>query len=130
LIAIVDDDESVRSALETLLASFGYRSLAYDSATSFLVSGLAGSCQCVISDIGMPGMSGFDLTRHLQLTGQALPVILITARNGPTVLKEAEACGAHSLLRKPFEAKQLMRCLAEVLAKTLNNDSRTNDSNK
>lgn len=117
LIAIVDDDASLCSALETLLRSLGYRSIAYQSALDFLASGDVGRCQCVISDISMPGMSGFELKRQLQTTvARETPVILITARNEPTLLAQAKASGAHSLLTKPFDVKQLIHCLTDALA--------------
>ncbi|MCP2216036.1 response regulator transcription factor [Bradyrhizobium elkanii] len=121
MIAIIDDDESVRSALATLLTSFGYRPLTYDSASYFLDSGLAASCSCVISDIAMPGMNGFELMRQLRLTGCEIPVILITARNGPTIVAQAQASGAHSLFKKPFEPKQLVEALNEALVTKLGN---------
>jgi FixJ family two-component response regulator len=70
----------------------------------------------VVSDIAMPGMSGLDLARHLRRTGYEMPVILITARNGPTIAAQAQASGAHGLLKKPFEAKQLVEALNEALA--------------
>lgn len=119
LIAIIDDDESVRSALATLVASFGYGLRAYDSAAGFLASDLVGSCHCVISDISMPGMSGFELTRYLRLKGDSTPVILITARCGPTIIAQAEASGAQSLLKKPFGAKQLIESLKRALGSGL-----------
>ena len=116
LIAIVDDDASLRAAIETLLGLFGYRSVAYESAISFLASSDAGSCQCIISDVSMPGMSGFELKHQLQLIGYEVPVILITARNGPTLAEQAKASGAHCLLTKPFDAKQLIECVRQALA--------------
>ena len=116
LIAIVDDDASLRAALETLLQSLGYRSVAYESATSFLASSDAASCGCVISDVYMPGMTGFELKRQLHMIGREVPVILITACGEPGVPAQAKASGAHSLLTKPFDAKELIDCLTGALA--------------
>jgi FixJ family two-component response regulator len=117
LIAIVDDDASLCSALETLLRSLGYRSTAYASALDFLASSDVGRCQCVISDISMPGMSGLEMKHQLQAIGaRDIPVILITARSEPTLLAQAKASGAHSLLTKPFGVEQLVDCLTDALA--------------
>lgn len=117
LIAIVDDDASLCSALETLLRSLGYRPTAYESALHFLASSDVRSYQCVISDISMPGMSGLELKRELQAIGASdIPVILITARTEPTLLAQAKASGAHSLLTKPFGVDQLIASLTDALA--------------
>jgi FixJ family two-component response regulator len=116
LIAIVDDDALLRSALEMLFGSLGYRSIAYESATSFLASGDAGACHCVISDVSMPGMSGFELTRELRTIGHVVPVILITALSGAALSAQATACGARCLLTKPLEPGQLIECVKEALA--------------
>lgn len=116
LIAVVDDDASLRAALETLLRSLGYRSVGYDSAVSFLASDDAGTCRCVISDICMPGMTGLELKRQLHVAGGGVPVILITASTRPDVLARAEASGAHGLLTKPFGVRELMARLTEALA--------------
>ncbi len=116
LIAIIDDDASLRSALETLLQSLGYRSSAYESALDFLTSHDIGYCHCVISDVSMPGISGFELKERLRMTGRDIPVILITARSEPTLHAQAKASGAHSLLTKPFDVKQLIQHLTDALA--------------
>jgi len=117
LIAIVDDDASLCSALETLLRSLGYRSIAFESALHFLASSDVGNYQCVISDISMPGMSGLEIKRQLQALGAGdIPVILITARTEPTLLVQAKASGAHSLLTKPFGVDQLIASLTDALA--------------
>ncbi len=116
LIAIVDDDASLRSALDTLLSSAGYRSVTYESATAFLASNDAMSCHCVISDISMPGMTGFELKRRLLVIGCEVPVILITGRSEPEIPAQAAASGVYCLLTKPFEARKLIKCLANALA--------------
>jgi FixJ family two-component response regulator len=117
LIAIVDDDASLCSALETLLRSLGYRPTAYESALHLLASSDVRHYQCVISDISMPGMSGLELKRELRAIGAGdIPVILITARTEPTLLARAKASGAHSLLTKPFGVDQLIASLTDALA--------------
>lgn len=73
--------------------------------------GHEGSCDCVITDIHMPGISGFDLKRLLVARGSATPVIMVTARAEPGLEVKAAASGAVCLLRKPFETDALIACL-------------------
>ena len=73
---IVDDDESVRSSLKLLLESAGRHAVAFASAEEFLQSGLMKSADCLILDIRMPGMDGFELQEHLTASGTRIPVII------------------------------------------------------
>ncbi len=110
LVAIVDDDESMRLALTALVRSLGYRAESFPSAEA-LLAGTFGHASCIITDIQMPGMSGIELKAALDAAGVSVPVIMITARTEP----ELHACAMRSnprcLLRKPFEADALIRCL-------------------
>jgi FixJ family two-component response regulator len=115
LIAVIDDDESLRIALVESLGSLGYGACGFASAEEFVAGGGEGSCDCVITDIHMPGMSGFDLKQLLTARGSRLPVIMITARAEPGLEAKAVARGAVCLLRKPFEADALIGCLERAL---------------
>jgi FixJ family two-component response regulator len=115
LIAVVDDDEAFRMALVESLCSLGYRACGFASAEEFFAAGARTSCDCVITDIHMPGMSGFDLMRLLMARDRRVPVIMITARGEPGLEARAAAGGAICLLRKPFGADDLMGHLKKTL---------------
>lgn len=118
-VAIIDDDESFRTALFESLFSLGYGAQGFASAEEFLAANVEGSCACVITDIHMPGMSGFDLKRVLTARESKIPVIMITARTEPALEAQAVASGAVCLLRKPFESNALIACLERALTEGL-----------
>jgi FixJ family two-component response regulator len=115
LIAIIDDDDSFRMALVDCLGSLGYGARGFASAEEFIGWEAGASCDCVITDIHMPGMSGLDLGRLLAGRRSEVPVIMVTARSDPGVDAHAEASGAICLLRKPFETDALIGCLEKAL---------------
>jgi FixJ family two-component response regulator len=115
IIAVIDDDESFRMALVECLCSLGYESRGFASAEQFITESEEGSCDCVITDIQMPGMSGLDLGRLLRARGSGLPVIMITAREEPGLDAQAAASGALGLLRKPFETNELIAYIGRAL---------------
>ena len=113
-IAVVEDDESFRVALVESLSSLGYGARGFASAEDFIAEDADQSCDCVITDIHMPGMSGFDLKRLLTSRGSEKPVIMITAQAEPALETKAIACGAICLLRKPFETDELVGYLEKA----------------
>jgi FixJ family two-component response regulator len=115
LIAVIDDDEPFRVALVESLCSLDYAVRGFSSAEEFVAGDAEASCDCVITDIHMPGMSGLDLKRLLTARGSRVPVIMITARAEPGLEAEAAASGAVCLLRKPFESNALIVCLERAL---------------
>jgi FixJ family two-component response regulator len=115
LISVVDDDDSFRTALIELLRSLGYGVRGFASAEEFVAGDGEASCDCIITDIQMPGMSGFDLKRLLAARGSEKPVIMITARVETSLDAKAAASGAVCLLRKPFEMDTLLDCLKRAL---------------
>jgi FixJ family two-component response regulator len=115
LIAVIDDDESFRTALVESLESLGYGVRGFASAEEYVATDGGRSCDCVITDIHMPGMSGLDLKRLLVARDCQVPVIMITARAEPSLEANAVASGAICLLRKPFEAHALIGCLEKAL---------------
>lgn len=114
IIAVVEDDESFRIALIESLDSLGYRALGFASAEEFIAANADQSCDCIITDIHMTGISGFELKRLLASRGSTTPVIMITAQAEPSLEARAIACGALCLLRKPFEADTLIECLEKA----------------
>ena len=94
LVAVVDDDESVRESLPDLLREFGFAPHAFSSAEEFLGSDSLIQTTCLILDIAMPGMTGFDLQRELKLRGHSIPIIFITAHKDEVVRRRAFQQGA------------------------------------
>lgn len=111
LIAVVDDDESVRESLPDLIREFGYAAQAFSSAEEFLASNSVGRARCLILDIAMPGMTGLDLQKELRFRGQQIPIIFITARKEEAVRKRALDQGAVAFLLKPFSDMALLDAL-------------------
>lgn len=117
VISVIDDDESVCSVVASLLRSFDYEAPTFASAEAFLAWDGADACDCVIADIHMPGMSGIDLKNLLVARECEVPVILITARMDPGVESRARSSGAAGILKKPFAAEALMKCIGEALGR-------------
>ena len=115
LISIVDDDESLCEAIVGLLRSMGHEARGFGSAEEFLAV-RDGSCACVISDVQLPGIDGFEMVRRMREQGCSPPVIMITARTEEALDAEAEAVGAIRLLRKPFDSSELIDCVERALA--------------
>jgi FixJ family two-component response regulator len=114
LIAVIDDDESVRESLPALLNEFGFASKTFSTAEEFLEFGLADQPQCLILDIAMPGMSGPQLRRELLRRGYTIPTIFISAHfefaSQPDVREGAVDC-----LTKPFGESALLDALKRAL---------------
>jgi len=108
LIAIVDDDESVQSALEDLIEAEGLSPRCFGSAEEFLESGLLRKVACLITDIRMPGMSGLELQARLKADGYKTPIIFITAHGDARVRIQAMREGAVEFLMKPFDDQVLL----------------------
>ena len=115
LIAIVDDDESVRLALQSLIRSVGLAAQVFDSATDFLSSANMSGVGCLVLDVNMPGMSGLALHRQLVTSGQAIPTILITANPDDATRAEALRHGALCYLCKPFAEDDLLAWVSMAL---------------
>ena len=115
LISIIDDDESVREALEDLIASVGFRVHAFSSAMDFLAFADLHDTSCVIADVNMPRMSGVELFRRLTELGHAIPTILITAYPNEGSRARALADGVVCHLIKPFDDEALIGCVCSAL---------------
>jgi FixJ family two-component response regulator len=116
LVAIVEDDASMRKSIERLLRASSYATAAFDSAEEFLRSGVAEHALGVVLDIHLPGMSGFELRRRLSAAGSTLPVIFITAFDDEATRLEALALGCVDCLHKPFEAHRLTEAVRAASA--------------
>lgn len=114
-IAIIDDDEHVRTSLSSLLRSYGYSVYLYESAEALLTSGTIRSFDCLVSDIQMPGMSGLHMYQQLLREGHVIPVIFITASAEQAPRLAAKRLGARCYLSKPFEGERLIACLEIAL---------------
>ena len=115
LVAVVDDDESVRESLPDLLLEFGFAARAFASAEEFLASDCLGQTRCLILDVAMPGMSGPDLQRELTLRRQEIPIVFITAHADESVRPRLLERGAVECLFKPFSDMALLDALRAAL---------------
>jgi FixJ family two-component response regulator len=115
VVAVVDDDESVRESLPDLLRELGFAVQAFSSAEEFLASDRVGQTQCLILDIAMPGMSGPDLQRELAHRGQHIPIVFITAHGEEAVRQLVLKRGAVACLLKPFSDTALLDALNAAL---------------
>ncbi len=111
LVAIVDDDESVRESLPDLVRQFGFRARAFSSADEFLASDGIAETRCLIVDITMPGMSGRDLYKTLRRRGIDTPFVFITSRADPVARVLLLKQGAVECLFKPFSDTALLAAL-------------------
>jgi FixJ family two-component response regulator len=115
VIAIVDDDEAVRVALEGLLKSAGLTARAFDSAETFIESGQQSQVACLITDIRMPGMSGLELQAKLNAERCRIPIIFITAHGDAQMRMQALRAGAVEFLAKPFNDEALLDTVRAAL---------------
>jgi len=111
LIAIVDDDKSVQSALQDLVESEGLSTLCFGSAEQFLDSGAQRNAACLIADIRMPGMSGLELQAKLKADRCRIPIIFITAHGEAKMQTQGLREGALKFLAKPFDNTVLLEAL-------------------
>jgi len=115
LIAVVDDDESVRESIPDLLHEFGYTAQGFPSAEVFLAKGDFGRTQCLILDVALPGMSGPDLQRELRRRGSTIPVVFMTGYGDESTRPKLLEQGVTECLFKPFSETALMRALESAL---------------
>ena len=114
VIAVVDDDESVREAVAGLIKSLGHVAVAFERAEDFLNSN-RGSVAILIADVQMPGMTGPELYSRMVASGQEIPTILITAYPDQVVRARALQNGVKCYLTKPFREEDLLDCIQSAL---------------
>jgi len=112
LVAIVEDDVSVLESLEGLLESAGHEATLCSSGEEFLGSGRLQDIDCLVSDIGLPGMNGIELLREVQALRPDLPVVVITARDA--LVQSALNAGACRVFLKPLNSTDLLAAIAEL----------------
>jgi FixJ family two-component response regulator len=115
LIAIVDDDESMRDAIESLVQSLGHNVSTFASANEYLKSEQVHDTSCIITDVQMPGLNGLDLQDHLIARGDRIPVIFITGHPDDGVRARALKAGAVGFLSKPFSEDHFIGCIEKAL---------------
>jgi len=125
LIAVVDDDASMRGALRNLLRSVGFRAAAFASAEEFLQASQIQDTACAIVDVRMPGMSGLELQQHLATIQYPIPLIFITAHGDAEARARALRAGAVDFLYKPFSEEVLLRAIQSALQASRNGGAGT-----
>jgi FixJ family two-component response regulator len=117
LIAIIDDDASVRATTDSLVRSLGYAVYTFASAEELLRSNRLDDLSCLIADVQMPGMSGVELQAHLLAQGYHVPFIFFTAFPDEQIRAQALRAGAICYLTKPFDGDSLVQGLQVALKK-------------
>ena len=117
LVAIIDDDASVRATTDSLVRSLGYTAYTFASAEEFLRSNRFDDFSCVIADVQMPGISGVELQAHLLTQGYRVPFIFFTAFPDERIRAQALTAGAICYLTKPFDGDSLIQGLQAALKK-------------
>ena len=115
LVAIVDDDISVRESLPDLLEQVGFSVQAFASAEEFLTADTVDATMCLVLDVGLPGMSGPDLQRELGHRGRRVPIVFITAKGDEFLQARLVAAGAVACLFKPFSDTALIEAVEAAL---------------
>jgi FixJ family two-component response regulator len=114
-IIIVDDDAEVREATASLIQSLGYEVDTFASAQEFLDSGRVSQSACLITDVQMPGMSGFDLRQQLIADGHRIPIIFMSGLLGENIREQALKDGVIGFLHKPVDVPLLFECIKRAL---------------
>ena len=118
LIAIVDDDKSIRNGTRDLLKAAGFSTAIFEDAESFLASASRATVACLVADMRMPGMTGLELYEALVTAGDPIPTVLITGHPEELTQSRAREAGITCYLSKPFAPDDLLRCVCEALEKS------------
>ncbi len=116
MIAVVDDEESVRKAVVRVLKASGFVARAFVSGADFLASWHFDRPDCLVLDWQMPGLSGTEIQQALKLAGAHFPIIIITAHDTPSLREQCMQDGAFAYLRKPLEAHTLTQAVTRAIA--------------
>ena len=112
---VIEDDDSMREAIERLLVAAGFGCTVYTSADALLARGVDEDAVCVISDLKLPGKSGLELLATLRERHVSLPFILITAHDTPELRQQALRSGAAAYLAKPFRGTELLEAVTGAI---------------
>jgi two-component system, LuxR family, response regulator FixJ len=115
VVYVVDDDDSMRRAVMTLIKTVGYSPVAYSGAREFLAAYDENQAGCLLLDVRMPGMSGLELQQELGKAGSILPIIFMTGHGDVPMAVQAMKEGAFDFLQKPFRDQDLIDCLNRAL---------------
>jgi FixJ family two-component response regulator len=115
VVAIVDDDESIRAALQGFMKEAGLPAQAFASAEEFLEDGDLKQIACLVADIRMPGMSGLELQARLNAERRRIPIVFITAHGDESMRMQALRAGAVEFLAKPFDEEVLLDCVRAAM---------------
>lgn len=114
MVLVVEDDDGMREAIETLLGAAGFETAMFTSAEAMLAGSADMGPLCVISDLNLPAMSGLDLLGELRRRGDPPPFIVITGFDSAATRKEAMHRGATAYFAKPFQAKELLAAIESI----------------
>jgi FixJ family two-component response regulator len=115
VVSIVDDDDSMRSAMCSFVRSLGLTVYGFASADEFLQSPCLSETSCLISDVQMPNMSGVELQNALIAQGHRIPIIFLTAFPDKTLEVRAMNAGAIAFLSKPFDEHEMITCIGKAI---------------
>ncbi len=121
IVFVVDDDQSVREALDSLFRSVGFRVIAFASAHDFLQSEKPVCASCLVLDVRMPGLSGLDLQREMAGSDNYIPIIFITGHGDIPMSVQAMKAGAVEFLTKPFREQDLLDSVAQAIERDRGN---------
>jgi FixJ family two-component response regulator len=116
-VVVVEDDAGMRRAIERLLRSAGFRPLSFDSAEALLSAGSGSGTVCLVLDVHLPGLSGFELCERLPHGKKDPPVVFITAHDDAASRERARNAGALAYLTKPFPGRSLLDALSRAVTK-------------
>ncbi len=117
VVFVVEDDSSMRPALESLIRSVGLRVQAFGSGREFLEQPRTGAPSCLVLDVRLPGLSGLDLQRQLTAAGVPIPIIFITGHGDIPMTVQAMKAGALEFLTKPFRDQELLDAVRQAIEK-------------
>jgi len=115
-IAIVDDDENVRSSIQNFFLAAGLKVNTFSSAESFLASPAKEATNCLVTDLHMPGLNGLELQRKLRIAGYAMAVIVMTGFPSEEARREAADLGAAAFMEKPVDPDELLEQVEMALS--------------
>ncbi|MDI1432512.1 response regulator transcription factor [Polyangium sorediatum] len=108
VVAVVDDDESLRQSVSSLFRSVGLSVETYSSAEAFASGAQLESLACLVLDLRLPGMSGLELTTQLRAAGSRLPIVILSAISDEDTQRRSQQAGVSAFLAKPFAAEELL----------------------
>jgi FixJ family two-component response regulator len=114
VIVVIDDDASVRRAVQRLLQAAGYMVETFATARAFLDTDYEAQTACLVLDVHLPGMSGFQLQEYLAAAGVPIPIVFITAYDDGSTRERVQSAGAVAYLRKPFDQGTLIEAISKA----------------